>query len=294
MARWRFGGGACLAVLALGVVTAAGADAPPGIDKGVRLFMTGHSFHMPMQAMLTEVAKSAGLAEHALVGTQGLGGSRVIQIWNIADEKNAAKRALAAGNVDVFTTSPHRLLPDEGLDKFVDLAVAHNPKVRVLAQLSWSAYDSDLPKDPGPAKWSLGDRDSMTAEKMLAIGAAYIKEVGEQVEAVNKRVGRTVVYRVPTGLAVIALRERVRLGQAPGIAKQSQLYVDRIGHVTPPINLLNAYCHFAVIYRRTPVGLPVPPALKGFKEEERGPLNRLLQEIAWEAVTGDALSGVKR
>src|SRR4051794_27660318 len=75
------------------------ADGPPPAanDKGLRVFMTGHSFHMPMQGALDEVAKAAGLSEHTIVGTQGLGGSRVIQIWDIPDEKNSAKRALTAG-----------------------------------------------------------------------------------------------------------------------------------------------------------------------------------------------------
>ena len=58
---------------------------------------------------------------------------------------------------------------------------------------------------------------------------------------------------------------------------------------------LVAYCNYAVIYRRSPVGLPVPEVLKRAKlgdQEEK--LNRLLQELAWEAVTQHPLSGVPR
>jgi hypothetical protein len=57
---------------------------------------------------------------------------------------------------------------------------------------------------------------------------------------------------------------------------------------------LVAYCNYAVIYRRTPVGLPVPAALKAAKlgdQEEK--LNRLLQDLAWEAVTAHPLSGLR-
>ena len=54
------------------------------------------------------------------------------------------------------------------------------------------------------------------------------------------------------------------------------------------------YCYYAQIYGRSPVGLPVPPALKCLPDEEvTGKLNRLLQEIAWNAVTQHPLSGVK-
>ena len=84
--------------------------------------------------------------------------------------------------------------------------------------------------------------------------------------------------------------------------------------------MLDAYCHFAVIYHRSPVGLPMPKVLAGMKVvgldgKEKSPscrgaaatpavvpatpipegqgksarrdkekLNRLLQEIAWDTV----------
>jgi hypothetical protein len=80
-------------------------------------------------------------------------------------------------------------------------------------------------------------------------------------------------------------------GQAPGIAKQSELFTDVLGHVNEPIKVLNAYCHFAVIYHRNPTGLPVPTVLAARPEAEK--LNRLLQELAWNAVVNHPLSGVK-
>ena len=57
---------------------------------------------------------------------------------------------------------------------------------------------------------------------------------------------------------------------------------------------LVGYCNYAVIYRRSPVGLPVPNVLKQAKlgdNEEK--LNRLLQELAWDAVVHHPLSGVR-
>jgi len=54
------------------------------------------------------------------------------------------------------------------------------------------------------------------------------------------------------------------------------------------LKLLSGYCHFAVIYRRSPVGLPVPPSAKSLDKE----LVLLLQKLAWDAVTHDPLSGV--
>jgi hypothetical protein len=93
---------------------------------------------------------------------------------------------------------------------------------------------------------------------------------------------------------VIALREKIIAGQAPGLKRQEDLFTDELGHGTAPLKALVAYCNYAVIYRRSPVGLGVPAILKQAKlgdNEEK--LNRLLQELAWEAVRQHPLSGVR-
>ena len=83
-------------------------------------------------------------------------------------------------------------------------------------------------------------------------------------------------------------------GAAPGLTKQTDLFTDPIGHARPPLEVLVAYCYFAEIYGRSPVGLPIPPALKTVVDEETTiKLNRLLQELAWTAVSTNPLSGVK-
>ena len=110
----------------------------------------------------------------------------------------------------------------------------------------------------------------------------------------NKQVGRQAVYVVPVGQAVIALREKIITGQAPGLKTQEDLFTDPLGHVKGHVMALNAYCHFGVIYRKSPVGLPVPAVLKTAKlGDDESKLNALLQELAWNAVTNHPLSGVK-
>jgi len=270
-------------------------QATAAVEKGQRLFMTGHSFHMFMRSSLPELVESAGIKGQELIGTQFIGGSRVIQIWNVADEKNAAKAALKAGKVDVLTTSPHALIPDPGIDNFVALALANNPNVRVTVQQSWPAYEGISARDPDPAAAKAGkalDRDNTTGEKLMTMFKPYTTALGTQVDALNKSAGKSAVFLVPTGDAVIALREKVRLGQVPGIKTQSEMFLDRIGHAGAAVQALNAYCHFAVIYRRTPIGLPALKVLGAYAEPERAKINQILQELAWEAVTAESRSGV--
>jgi hypothetical protein len=75
--------------------------------------------------------------------------------------------------------------------------------------------------------------------------------------------------------------------------KQWDLFRDTWGHANAPLRVLSGYCHFAVIYRRSPAGLPVPTDLARANNPEWGEkLNRLLQELAWEAVIRHPMSGV--
>jgi hypothetical protein len=99
---------------------------------------------------------------------------------------------------------------------------------------------------------------------------------------------------VPMGQAVLALREKILAGQAPGLTSQAELFVDDLGHPGPAMQVLEAYCHYAVIYRKSPVGLPIPSALKesAIPPGQIGALNLLLQQLAWDAVIHHPLSGV--
>jgi hypothetical protein len=276
-----------LSLLALGPSEAR--DKTEAIDKGQRIFVCGHSFHVFIDGLLGEMAKGAGIKGHKSAGRQFLGGSRTLRHWNLPDEKDRARKALRTGEVDVLTLSPIQQ-PDEGVDNFVKLGLKHNPKVRVTVQASWAAWDNDNTDFPKGARATV-DRNKLP-EELQRIHARYFKTVDDQVAALNKELGRQVVFVVPAGHAVVGLRSRIHAGKAAGLKSQAELFTDALGHGTPPLQVLVAYCHYAVIYRRSPVGLPLPGVLKK-KAEWGDETNRVLQEVAWEAVTRHPLSGVK-
>ena len=107
-------------------------EIPSSEIKGQRIFTAGHSFHYFMPPIFTDVAKGAKIADHKQVGTQSIGGSRVIQHWDLPDEKNKVKPALKTGEIDVLTLSPI-YLPDDGIEKLAQLGLEHNPAIRVFA-----------------------------------------------------------------------------------------------------------------------------------------------------------------
>jgi hypothetical protein len=283
---------ASLALLLLAGASLRAQDKPPAAPpKGQRVLSAGHSFHVFMPSILKEMALAAGIQDHVQVDVQSIGGSRVIQHWDLAEEKNKAKAALRTGKVDTLTLSPI-YLPDEGIANFAALALEHNPNVRLTLQEFWLPYDV---YDVSRKKPEVIDRNARTGEELRKRHEPYFASMDDHVRELNKKHEKAVVVVVPVGQAVIRLREKVIAGEAPGVATQEELFTDAIGHVHAPIQALTAYCHYAVIYRRSPVGLPIPQVLARSKiaDEHKATLNRLLQELAWEAVVGHPLSGIR-
>lgn len=267
---------------------AAEPTSPP--PAGLKVLTAGHSFHVWMPPLVAEMAKAAGIEGHEQLAISSIGGSKVIQHWDLPPEKNKAKPVLAAGKADLFTMAP-TFLPDPGIENFVQLGLEHNPKLRFTLQQNWVPYED-------PQLWFARerpksiDRDQATIAQLRAKHDPYFKLIEEHVKELNARIPAAKIALVPSGEAVIALREKVMKGEAPGIRTQNELFTDVLGHPGPQIRVLSAYCHYAVMYRRSPVGLPVVSQLAKLPEAEK--LNRLLQEIAWKVVTEHPLSGVTK
>jgi hypothetical protein len=260
------------------------------ITKGQRVFTCGHSFHVWVPGIVTDLAKLAGIPEHTQIGVSSIGGSRTIQHWDIPDEKNTAKTALKTGSIDVLTLSPI-FLPDMGIENFATLALEHNKDVRIIVQPIWLRWDIYEPTTKRPAKV---DHNAITGEELRKRHAGHFQKMDEHIRELNQKYGKTVFFIAPAPQALIALREKIIAGQAPGLKSQADLFTDELGHGSAPLKALVGYCNFATIYRRNPIGLPVPAILKQTKlGDQEEALNRLLQELAWEATTQHPLSGVK-
>lgn len=268
-------------------VRAAEVSAPP---PGLKVLTAGHSFHVWMPPLVAEMAKAAGIQGHEQLAISSIGGSKVIQHWDLPAEKNKAKPVLASGKAELFTMSP-TFLPDPGIENFVKLGLEHNPRLRFTLQQNWVPFED-------PEIWlsrerpKSVDRDGKTVEQLRAMHEPYFAMIEGHVKELNARIPGARIAVVPSGEAVLALRAKVIADEAPGIRTQSELFTDVLGHPGPQIRVLSAYCHYAVMYRRSPIGLPVVSQLTKLPEAEK--LNRLLQEIAWKAVTEHPLSGVTK
>mgnify|MGYP000991497208 CR=1 FL=1 len=291
------------------------AQTPP--VQGQRVFTCGHSFHVFVYRLVSEMAKAAGIHDHQNAGLSAIGGSRVIQHWDVPDEKNQAKAALRAGQVDVLTLAPI-WLPDQGIDNFAQLCSEHAPGVRITVQEFWLPNDTYEPVYPLDTRKPV-DHNATDLKELQKSQARYLQDLGDYVRGINRRLGKDLLCVVPVGQAALALREKIAANQAPGLKMQWDLFRDPWGHAQAPLMVLSGYCHFAVIYRRSPVGLPPPDLLRNYRRivsdvrlrkpgwrpspeelqqaesltsQEQEDLNRLLQQLAWDAVARHPLSGV--
>ena len=274
------------ALAALCLTATAQSQAPV---QGVRVFSAGHSFHVFVPPILAAICKDAKLTDHKQVGVQSIGGSQVIQHWNLPEAKNTVKPALQTGKIDVLTLSPI-YLPDAGIENLAKLGLEHNPNIRVTVEEFWLPFDT-YEKNQAKMKGRKVDRTKTDLPELRKMHEAYFEAMDEHVTELNKKFGKQVVFVVPAGQAVMALRENIAEGKAPGLKADGDLFTDDIGHAKAPLQALVAYSHYAVIYRQSPVGLPVLPMLKTFDPD--GALTKLLQELAWDAAVKHPLSGVK-
>lgn len=282
-----------LVALSLSPLMVRGDVLQPPVTVGQRVATCGHSFHVFTYRQVEQMALAAGL-KHQLAGLSSIGGSTVQKHWEVPEEKSAVKQVLKAGGADVLTLSPI-WLPDEAIEQFVKLGLGNQPALRVTVQEYWMPNDEYEPVYPLQTRKQV-DHNATDLAKLREATLRYAKDIEACVQGINERLGKEAVLIVPVGLAAVTLREKIVKGEAPGLKQQSELFRDNWGHAQAPLQVLSSYCHFAVIYRRSPAGLPVPAALRALKEmsdEDKAGLNTLLQEIAWNTVSGHSMSGVR-
>lgn len=274
----------------------ASADAAAEIPKGQSMFYASHSLMWDVPAPLAEMVKAYGIEGHAL-DIQQMGFSRTQQFWDQPEAQSQAKQALQGGKIDDFIMSPMDM-PDDGVAGFVQMGIVQNPNMRFFVQNNWAGFNNDGQKARESMQLMMNGQlktwDESTLEDLKTLNTECEKAFEAQVNELNKNLGRDVVFIIPTSQANTELRERIIRGEFPGLTKQSQLFLDQIGHPTPPLVALNAYLHFATLYGRSPVGLPMPTILKQASHPEWDEaLNKALQELAWKTVINYPLSGVK-
>jgi hypothetical protein len=286
---------ACL-VLALRASSQGSSAATAAAPPGQHMFYASHSLMWDVPDPLAEMVKAYGITNHT-VAMQRMGFARTQQFWDQPEAQSQAKQALKAGNLDDFVMSPMDM-PDEGVANFVKLGVLNNPHMRFFVQNNWAGFNNDGQKAQQSMQLMMSGRlkqwDQTTEEELKTLNTECEKAFEAQVKQINDNFGHEVLFIIPTSQANTVLRTRIIRKEIPGLDKQSDLFLDQIGHPKPALVALNVYLHFATIYGRSPVGLPIPAILKRANNPKWDDnFNKALQQLAWDTVINYPLSGVK-
>lgn len=275
-------------------------DPLPPPEKALRVFHLGHSLvGRDMPAMLEQLA-GPGHDHRSQLGW----GATLKSHWepdvpiNGFEQENAHPRfedamaAIQSNRFDALVLTEMVEIKDaikhhnsgEYVRRWARLAREGNPKARVYLYETWHQLDD-------PAGWLERLNHDLPAYwegELLAKAMAHDDTGGP-------------IYVIPAGQVMAAFVKRLDLaGGLPGLAdrrglfrkaedgSQDNIHLNDLGHY------LVALTHYAVLYQRSPVGLP-----RQLKRADGTPaaapseaVARLMQETVWEVVTGYPKTGV--
>jgi hypothetical protein len=257
-----------------------------------KVLFVGHSLvNREMPAMLREVAASRGCE---LTYDVELRSGAILQHgWdgNLPIDGVRAREVLATGAYDTLVLTEavdldemlRWMQPAEYAGRYQQLAVAHQPAIRVFLYETW--HDRELVRRTwyGAARkegWREFLDEDLGKWEAIAVGAAA-------------RAGQPRMSIVPAGQAMARLCDAIRAGTVPGIASEAELFADSI-HLTPLGNYFIALVQFAAIHRQSPVGATSSPlTAEGRRVQFPAAAAAAMQRIAWDAVTNYAWSGLR-
>ena len=263
--------------------------------RGLWIASTGHSLVAPALGPLEQVAKLAGYDGHLQVRQISGGASGSPRaLWQQPDERQTVKRALATGKCDVLTMGSHlKGSSAEDFSRWIELAVEHNPDIRIYIMDAWPFLRELLWRKGKKANDADADLQNYEQRKNQFTG--LIRDTAEELN--KKYPGK--VHVIPIGDAMFTLVRRQLTDDLPGVDavyvpgnkgkdsgdRRVGLYRDSI-HPTPPVAVLEGYVYYACLYKKNPATLP-----KGLYPDAR--LDRILRNVAWKTVLKHPLSGVK-
>jgi hypothetical protein len=264
----------------------------PKPASALKVFHLGHSLvGRDMPAMLQQLAPEGHLYDSQLGwGTplkthwgpkEGING---FATENDHPRYRHAKEALLSGEYDAFVMTEMVNLTDairyfdswDYARRWARLAREGNPVIRVYLYESW--HDLDI---------AGGWLDRLDSD----LGALW---EGEILRRAIEPEDPKPIYLIPAGQVLARLvRDIEGSGGFAGLTRREDLFSDRI-HLNDIGAYVVALTHFAVLYQRSPVGLPHrlhradgTPATAPSEEAARR-----IQEIVWEVVTSLPRTGV--
>ena len=264
---------ACLIVV--GAVNAAGADEPAAtagakaVPAGLRIMRTGNSWHTENCG---PICAAAGITGHERVRNE-----RGEQL--LASLERGDVDAVVIGVTDAPPTGPVEIWPL--VPMIIPAGLKNNDKFRVLVQMPWYGRDGRPELLTSPEQYNDTDLDEL--QKTMD---EFRKGQEAWADKLNAAAGRRVLFLVPVGDAMLALRKMIKAGKFPGVVKHADVFAgDLMPHASGLSIQLGQYMHFAALYRMSPEGLDV-------KSDLTPEQTAILQKLAWDTVSKYPYAGI--
>jgi hypothetical protein len=241
------------------------ASAPPA---GKKIVFDGNSWHIFVPLGVADCAKAVGIEGHEAVR------------WGSRPDLGIFKE----GKADVYSNGVHWWMeaPWGNAEQLVAAGLEGNPEFKAYYHTAWLVGDGR-----GGEIKTVADYDASTVIDVRAKLEKTCRHVEKIVDGLNEKFGKRCVYLVPVGEATLRLREAILAGTYPGLTKQSEIWSDAMPHAGAHVMALSGYCHFAAIYRMSPVGLKIS-RFKEITDEQHA----ILQRIAWDVVSQHPYAGI--
>lgn len=277
----------------------------PAPEDGLRVFHLGHSLvNRNMPNMLRQMAESAGL-EHRYESQIGWG-TPLKSHWEPSEvifgfeKENAHPRfrdvkvALGSGEYDAVVLTEMVEIRDaiayfdsaDYLHRFATLAREARPDTRIYLYETWHTVDD-------PEGWQTRlekDRARYWEDGILRPALAYDTPP-------------LPIYVIPVGQVFTEIVRQIKADALVGLNAQEELFARNEDGTLDPIhmdhlgNYIVALTHYAVLYQKSPIGLP--SNVKLFDESSlfsmpSENLSEKLQSIVWDVVKADPLTGMTK
>jgi hypothetical protein len=269
-------------------------------DGALRIVGTGHSFMAPGYKTLPLICRAAGFSQPLYTHTGGGMTGSTRYKWEQEngifqfDGKPKPKLLASIANAkwEAMMWGPYFQDRPEFYSCWIDFCLKYNPGMKFYLSDAWPQL-YQLEKIPTSEEFfTEAVFDRMGKDRT----AGYVELVGEL-----RKTSSSEVYILPTSDAMVLAAKHYLRGELPGIEginriigrKERSLWRDQLGHLGPGFDRLEGYVFYSTIYGRSPELLPAKigfPDKGGFPSAE---LDRVFRKIAWQAVTGNALTGVR-
>lgn len=268
-------------------------------DGSLRIVGTGHSFMGPGYGTLPKIVAAAGFDQPPMLLHTGGGitGSTRYK-WEQEngifqfDKKPTPKLLASIANAewDAMTWGPYFNDKPEYYVCWMDFCLKYNPEMRFYLSDAWPQL-YQLGEVPNP--------EDFDAEVVTKMGEERQAGYAKLVKTLNDKYGEK-VFIMPTCDAMVLAAQYHDRGELPGVeglhkvvgGKERSLWRDHLGHLGPGFGQLEGYVFYATLYGRSPERIEndIRFTRDAYPSKE---LDRVFREIAWKAVTGNPLSGVK-